>query len=241
MFSMPRPNAEAAHASRFTDKFHRCIGHVQPSMHKYGYPKGTDYAICTTSIGYKGSYTPAAQSRAKKRRTQEKLGVSYDYSSTQVNLPPELAAKVAKLAAKIPDHHLAKDGRENDPHVTVKYGLHTQNPRDVSRLVSSAKPPRVTLGRTSIFPGGPDKDYDVVKIDVDSPELHSLNATLSDGLPHTDTYPVYKPHVTVAYVKKGLGTQYAGRRDLDGASVRASHLTFSPTKGPRVHIPLRGA
>ena len=36
--------------SKFTDKFHRCLGHVKG--------KGVDspYAICTSSLGYEKSY-----------------------------------------------------------------------------------------------------------------------------------------------------------------------------------------
>lgn len=61
--------------SKFTDKFHRCLGHVRPSKAKYGYGPGTEYAICTSSIGYSGSYkrgfrqgarTPAGRQRKLK-------------------------------------------------------------------------------------------------------------------------------------------------------------------------------
>lgn len=42
--------------SRHTEKFHRCLGHVKASNAHYG--KGYNpYAVCTTSIGYAGSYT----------------------------------------------------------------------------------------------------------------------------------------------------------------------------------------
>ena len=56
----PDHATESSHAgSRFTPTFHRCLGHVTSSIAKHGYPypKGTEYAICTTSIGYAGSYT----------------------------------------------------------------------------------------------------------------------------------------------------------------------------------------
>ena len=58
MHRFPTSNHESGgHPSRHTDKFHRCLGHVRPSKAKYGYGEGAEYGICTTSIGYAGSYT----------------------------------------------------------------------------------------------------------------------------------------------------------------------------------------
>lgn len=66
--SFVTPNHES---SRFTDKFHRCLGHVRTANAK----RGTDYepyGVCTASIGYVGSYkaghrrgarTPAGRAR----------------------------------------------------------------------------------------------------------------------------------------------------------------------------------
>lgn len=55
------PNHES---SRFTDKFHRCLGHVRTANAK----RGTDYepyGVCTASIGYAGSYTPSHRRGAR--------------------------------------------------------------------------------------------------------------------------------------------------------------------------------
>jgi 2'-5' RNA ligase len=141
-----------------------------------------------------------------------------EFSSTQVALPKEHAEAVADAAARIPDADLADDGRETDPHVTVKFGLHTNDVEDVRRVLADEPPITVTLGKTSIFPAKEGAAYDVVKVDVDSPDLHRLNKKIADALPHTDTHPTYKPHVTLAYVKPGSGrntpaapTSLAGR------------------------------
>lgn len=60
--------------TKFTDKFHRCLGHVRTANAK----RGTDYepyGVCTASIGYSGSYkagfrrgarTPAGRARKMK-------------------------------------------------------------------------------------------------------------------------------------------------------------------------------
>jgi len=168
------------------------------------------------------------------------------FSSTQVNLPAPVAKRVTGLAAKIPDSALAADGRETEPHITVNYGLHTGDAEKVRKVLAGEGPITVTLGRTSIFPAkeaaaqrGGDQ-YDVVKIDVDSPDLHRLNKKIADALPHTDTHPEYKPHVTLAYVKPGEGEKYAGDASLEGQTVSLNSVAFSGKDGSVVEIPLGG-
>ncbi len=51
----PDRAVEGNHPSKFTAKFHRCLGHVADANAK----RGTDYneyGVCTASIGYAGSY-----------------------------------------------------------------------------------------------------------------------------------------------------------------------------------------
>ena len=91
------------------------------------------------------------------------------------------------------------------------------------------------LGRTAIFET---PTHDVVHLQVHSDDLHRLNRKLS-VLPHTDTQPSYCPHVTLAYVKKGLGQKYIGRADLEGTPFKADELTFSGRTGDRDWIFLR--
>lgn len=54
--------------------------------------------------------------------------------------------------------------------------------------------------------------FDVIKFDVEKNKtLETIYNRLSK-LPNSNEYPDYKPHVTVAYVKSGLGEKYL---DLD--------------------------
>jgi 2'-5' RNA ligase len=172
----------------------------------------------------------------------------HKFSSTQFDLekagynrtqgPP--IPKIRELQEQIADEDLAEDGKEERYHVTVKYGLHTSDPEDVKRAVQKwlqgRRSPSVgaKLGAVTLFPAkegeaqrGGDV-YDVVKLDVDSPDLASLNRALSDGLEHTDTHPDYHPHVTLAYVKPGLGRKYIGQ-GLGGHEVLLYELVFSDT------------
>ncbi len=170
---------------------------------------------------------------------------SHKFSSTQVDLPPSIATKLIALGKSIPDEELAEDGRESEAHITVKYGLHTADARKVKNALEGEPPIKLTLGKVSIFPAketetqrGGDQ-YDVVKVDVDSEDLRRLNKKISDALPHTDTFPGYKPHATIAYVKPGLGKKYAGNTALEGQTAIIHSITFSSKDGKKTEIPLR--
>lgn len=171
----------------------------------------------------------------------------HKFSTTQFNLADlpgpgsdgvHLWQKIASMAESIPDEDLAGNGRELAPHITVKYGLHTDDPAEVAEIVRGLEPVVATLGKTSIFEGG---EYDVVKVEVDSDELRRLNALLCERLECTDTHPEYLPHVTLAYVKPGEGQKYAGLTDVEGVSVKLGRLIFSDKKRRRTAIRLGDA
>lgn len=182
--------------------------------------------------------TPKAETsaRAKNVPTAKADTPKHDYSSTQADLPPADASAVTRAASKIPDNVLAEDGREARPHVTVKYGLHGDDASEVAALLQDEPPITVTLGKTSLFEN---PEADVVKIDVDSPALHRLNAKIA-SLPNTDTFPDYKPHVTLAYVKPGEGARFKGMADLDGRTFTIDRVVFSDKNGKKTTIMLSG-
>lgn len=162
----------------------------------------------------------------------------HSYSSTQFNLPGELAFQVLLMSERIAHDDLAEDGRELNPHITVKYGLHTNDAEEVRKVVQDSAPIAVTLGKTSTFPGS---EYDVVKIEIESQGLRDLNAAISEKLHCTDTYPEYKPHCTIAYVKPGMGETYAAAlNDLQGKVAVFDRLIFSDKSRVHTSIPLMG-
>lgn len=173
----------------------------------------------------------------------------FDYSSTQLDLPAATASKMTEFANSIPDTELYKDpeanygaqvtGRENEPHITVLYGLNTTNEAEVRKIVEQSKPIEVKLGKVSTFETN--EDYDVLKVDVISKELQALNQKLDDALETPGkTFDTYQPHVTIAYVKKGEGAKYVGDTRFEGQTIILNDLTFSSKDGKRVNIPLIG-
>lgn len=164
----------------------------------------------------------------------------HDYSSTQVNLPAPIAKAMKRHAAQISDQDLGPDGREDQPHITLKYGLHGDNPGAVRKLLQTQPPITATLGTLSLFTND---DADVLKLNVASPDLAGLNKKLAGALPNTDTHPKYQPHATIAYLKPGTGKKYSGQKvpGVSGRVVTFHSVRFSGKGGQQVDIPLTGA
>jgi N12 class adenine-specific DNA methylase/2'-5' RNA ligase len=162
----------------------------------------------------------------------------FDFASTQANLSGPASKAVVNFGKTIPAKKLAADGREAQPHITVKFGLHGEDPAEVQKLLANEGPITATLGKASLFQT---PDADVLKVDVESPDLHRLNSIVSQ-LPHTDTHPSYQPHVTIAYLKPGEGKQYDGLSvpGVTGQQVKLDTVSFSDKNGKQTDIKLEG-
>lgn len=174
-------------------------------------------------------------------------GQIHDFSSTQIQLPHEIAQHVIAFGKSIPDKHLAKeeatnyggssswDGRESDVHSTLKYGIHSGDPKAVVAALKGEPPIKVKLGKTSLFKN---PEHDVLKIEVHSPDMHRLNKKVAESGPVTDTHPTYRPHITIGYLKPGHGDKYDGLSKFEGMEATIPHVTFSSKDGTKTQIPL---
>jgi 2'-5' RNA ligase len=140
---------------------------------------------------------------------------------------PEVERQILQLSDRIKPEDLAEPERE--PHVTVLYGLHTRNLDDITKVLDQCgiKEIKLTLGKTSTFPPSEGSDgNEVVKIDIDSEDLHRINAELSK-LDNSNSYPEYHPHITLGYVNSGVGEKYVGMSDLEGTEITTKKIVFS--------------
>ena len=97
-------------------------------------------------------------------------------------------------------------GLETDPHVTILYGLHnTVSDSDIQSIVEQIDGDfNLKIRGVGVFEN---KDFDVVKFNVESEYLHQVNSMFRT-LPYSSDYPDYKPHITISYVKKDTGKKY---------------------------------
>ena len=154
------------------------------------------------------------------------LKSAYDFSSVQAEFPDDIAQELRDWGHEnIPEGALAGDGFEEDKHVTIKYGLHIIDFTEVRELFKNIKPIKMVLGKMTLFTSS--DDFDVVKIDIISKDLHKLNKAVSKDFEVTDTYPEYIPHATVAYIKKGAGDRFNGDTTFEGRKVISDTILFS--------------
>lgn len=197
-----------------------------------------------------GNGPVSARDKLRQEAIKEAKTEDGSKTSTQLTMSPVQAKPFVDFAQSIPDSKLygevdtewANDSRETEPHVTVLYGLHDPEPSAATKIISQAEPITVKMGKTSIFSN--DK-YDVLKVDVTGPKLHALNRELSK-LPNSNSYPTYKPHVTIAYLKKGEGERYAGDTRFEGQEMTFRSVTHSPPSKirkvfGRPELPLAGS
>lgn len=107
------------------------------------------------------------------------------------------------------DVNVEAGGKEDKPHVTVLYGF--TGDIDYNKIMQVVKETTgnhefyIELNKLSLFEN---EGFDVLKFDVDSSMLHELNKICKETFPNKESYPDYKPHVTVAYLNKGEGSKY---------------------------------
>jgi 2'-5' RNA ligase len=122
-----------------------------------------------------------------------------------LNVPVKSARAVAVEGGESPD----------DMHITMFYqkGLSHEDAAEVERIWTDiwdlAKPIRVKLHKTDIFDATKHSDdKDVLICPVDSQDLHDLHDDLlieleAAGIELDQTFPEYKPHVTLKYLDDG--------------------------------------
>lgn len=166
-----------------------------------------------------------------------KLSEKYSYASTQVNLPKDISDQVIAWGKEsISKEELADIGLEDEIHTTVLYGLKSNDPGDVNRLLRYFRPFEVRLGLITHFET---PDYDVLKISVESPTLENMHYFLEENLDNVNSYPVYHPHVTIAYLKKGMAKKYLGNDCFRGSRFTADSIVFSTKDNKKIVLNLK--
>lgn len=148
-----------------------------------------------------------------------------EFGNVQFNLSPDDAARVAEITVDSAD--LAEKGRDLAPHVTVLWGFHASVTTDQLDLITRGTGDvPVTLEHIEAFPEGPEGVPLVIR--VESEKLRKLRDDLKI-LPHTLSWPDYKPHICIAYLKPGHEEHYldVGLGDLEGETFTLSQLVYS--------------
>lgn len=125
-------------------------------------------------------------------------------------------------------------GLEKEQHITVLYGLHKEVTDQQIREMFSGFSKREFDIKVNAIDCFFNKEYDVLKMSVESDKLRELNK-IARSLPHTNEYPDYKPHITIAYLKPGRGKKYM-IKDLNKRITDVVGFVYSKSNGDILEI-----
>jgi SPP1 gp7 family putative phage head morphogenesis protein len=166
---------------------------------------------------------------------------THEFSTVMVMVPANMAAAIVQFGKTIPDSDLATEGREDVPHITARHGLHTADTGEVAVALRFSAI-RCWPGKMQVFRAeDTGSGHDVLYVPVESTELRHIHTQLGE-LPHTDTQSEYRPHITVAYLKPGLGSKYEGSEDFAGSmqGFEVERVMFSSKDGSTAFITRSG-
>lgn len=163
---------------------------------------------------------------------EEPAKVKFDYGSTQIDLP-ELKTSIDAWVKKYIKPEWVNETDKDIPHVTLLYGLLSNDTgplRAIGKLFNS--PIKLSIGNLNYFDT---EESDVLYASVESKELHKIHKMLS-RLPNENKYLKYKPHVTIAYLKKGYAKQFKGLNPFKDNITKKGFIHSKPN-GVKEFIP----
>lgn len=132
-------------------------------------------------------------------------------------------------------------GLEIYPHCTLLFGLHEGvTTPEVEEVIKNYKFTPLKLYNPSLFKKD---EYDVLKFEVGYQNkggnyLSKINKELRN-FPHTNDYPNYQPHNTIAYIKPGLGQKYVdllNKNKQNEYELTPEYVMYSKSDGTQEEI-----
>jgi 2'-5' RNA ligase len=129
-------------------------------------------------------------------------------------------------------------GLETEPHITLLYGLHDGvSLEDVKGVIEKHQFGELIAYNVSMFDN---PKYDVLKFDIRYPNkggafLHKCNEDLK-LFPFTTQFPEYHPHMTIAYIKKGMGQKYVDLFQGQEWPLTPTNVVYSMANGEKPTI-----
>jgi 2'-5' RNA ligase len=187
----------------------------------------------------------AVELRARDVEGKVKPEPKYKFGNTQINLDPASDAHKAikGMQAKIQKEHRSDVHEDQDnPHVTVRYGVKDGDTSKLKDYISQQAPFEAKLGKTMAFPVSEHSEGAApIVAHVESSDLHRINGEIEK---HGDfapsSFPDYKPHATVAYVKPEHAKRYSGMADGEGKTFNVKSIHVGDREGNTEEVPLKG-
>lgn len=160
------------------------------------------------------------------------------YSCIMASVPAKISDAIKKHAfSSIDQKDIYYEGNESgmEPytHVTVVYGLLTNDIDDIGDFLSKAD---IEIGDIGWFHKEED-GYHVLRFEVASKELERMYESIVSSVENVRTYREFIPHITVAYIKDGSDLQSIESKmsslsnSIKGLKFRIDEYRFSSKDG----------
>ena len=145
-------------------------------------------------------------------------------------MPDEIAGAVKAFQAEIPAEalNIKEGGLEDRAHVTVLYGLEERTVADIKKIFEDFGPVTVWFGKVKAFlAADTGKPADVLYVEVLGREVDMLHVLVSAYLPSISTNPLFKPHMTLAYLNPGEAAKFTGGVQFENKKATVDKIEFA--------------
>ena len=145
-------------------------------------------------------------------------------------MPPEIAQLVKDYQSNIipASINIKEGGLEDRPHITILYGLEDQNAANIQKIFDDFGPVTVWFGEVKAFLAvDTGKPVDILYVEVLGREVDILHLLVSAYLPSVSTNPLFKPHMTIAYLNPGEAASFIGCDCFEDQNVTVDKIEFA--------------
>ena len=184
----------------------------------------------------------SAKPSGQKDVREEEVEPKYKHGNTQADIPPDSDAgkALAELRKAIDRSDLMPTGYggnqttglEDNAHITLRYGVDGDT-KEIRAYLEEQEPFEATLGKTQAFPPSEHSDGAApIIVPVESADLRQMEKEIEKhGTFAERSFPEYKPHATVAYVKPEAAKKYTGMDNANGKTFTVRCVSITDRDG----------
>jgi hypothetical protein len=168
----------------------------------------------------------------------------FKHGNTQADIPPgsDAGKALARMRKAILPEDLAGEGMVNDSHITVRYGIDGGDTAGIRAYLEKQAPFEATLGKTQAFPPSEHSDGAApIVVPVESADLRRMEKEIDKHGNFVErSFPEYKPHATLAYVKPEEAHRYTGMTETGGQKFTVKSISITDRNGNSEEVQLKG-
>lgn len=164
-----------------------------------------------------------------------------EFYSTQINMSQKLSELMDLFINKFISSDNITHKIEDEFHCTILYGLNFPTLSEIRNCIEEYGKDIITfkLGEVNIWPPTENSyDSDIVHIQVISKDLEDLHNIIKDNIDNEQTFPTYKPHITLTYVKHNSSNDVRGLIPFQGLKFNISTIVLSDPNWKHTKIKL---